>query len=198
MRINQKGMTSIELLITFVILSLVVTGMFDVVLNYKDREIIESIRATVVEYDNSLQKLIQDDFIKGHLQNVTINTTNPNLLTATFQMEKDEPPATTYVTTLQIDITNGIISYGRSGEVVKYPIPKFDTSYGSNSTISLALDKDKTFIETIGDTNKFVNITITYIHQNFKDGELTFSITSPLIKFMDGEPMNPATKRFTG
>ncbi len=56
MRINQKGMTSIELLITFVILSLVVTGMFDVVLNYKDREIIESIRATVVEYDNSLQK----------------------------------------------------------------------------------------------------------------------------------------------
>lgn len=180
MRINQKGMTSIELLITFVILSLVVTGMFDVVLNYKDREIIESIRATVVEYDNSLQKLIQDDFIKGHLQNVTINTTNPNLLTATFQMEKDATTATTYVTTLQIDITNGIISYGRSGEVVKYPIPKFDTSYGSNSTISLALDKDKTFIKTIGDTNKFVNITITYIHQNFKDGELTFSITSPV------------------
>lgn len=180
MRINQKGMTSIELLITFVILSLVVTGMFDVVLNYKDREIIESIRATVVEYDNSLQKLIQDDFIKGHLQNVTINTNNPNLLTATFQMEKDATTATTYVTTLQIDITNGIISYGRSGEVVKYPIPKFDTSYGSNSTISLALDKDKTFIKTIGDTNKFVNITITYIHQNFKDGELTFSITSPV------------------
>ena len=53
MRLNQKGMTSIELLITFVILSLVVTGMFDVVLNYKDREIIESIRTSIVEYDNS-------------------------------------------------------------------------------------------------------------------------------------------------
>ena len=48
MRLNQKGMTSIELLITFVILSLVVTGMFDVVLNYKDREIIESIRTSIV------------------------------------------------------------------------------------------------------------------------------------------------------
>lgn len=180
MGLNQKGMTSIELLITFVILSLVVTGMFDVVLNYKDREIIESIRTSIVEYDNSLQKLIQDDFIKGHLQNVTIDTTNSNLLTATFQMEKDVTTETPYTTTLQIDITNGIISYGKSGEVVKYPIPKFDTSYGSNSTIALSFDKDRTFIESTGDTNQFVNITITYIHPNFKDGELTFSITSPV------------------
>ena len=38
MKINNKGMTSIELLITFAILSFVVTGMFDVVLNYKDKE----------------------------------------------------------------------------------------------------------------------------------------------------------------
>ena len=181
MKINNKGMTSIELLITFVILSFVVTGMFDVALNYKDKEQIESIRGSVVQYENSLEKLIQDDFIKGHLKSVAVNTTNTNLLTATFQMEKDVTTGSAYATTLQIDIVNGVISYGKTGEVIKYPIPKFDTSYGSNSTITLAIDKSRTLIETSGDSkNQFVKINIAFTHPNFEDGELTFTIASPV------------------
>ena len=36
--LNNKGMTAVELLVTFTILSVVVVGLLDMVLNYKDKE----------------------------------------------------------------------------------------------------------------------------------------------------------------
>ena len=41
-KLNNKGMTAVELLITFTILSVVVVGLFDMILNYKDKEQQES------------------------------------------------------------------------------------------------------------------------------------------------------------
>ena len=69
-KLNNKGMTAVELLITFTILSVVVVGLFDMTLNYKDKEQQESTKSSIIDYENKLEKLIQDDFIKGHLVSV--------------------------------------------------------------------------------------------------------------------------------
>ena len=47
---SNKGMTSVELIITFAILSLIVVGMFDIVLSYKDKEQKEAIESMKTNY----------------------------------------------------------------------------------------------------------------------------------------------------
>lgn len=74
-KLNNKGMTAVELLITFTILSVVVVGLFDMTLNYKDKEQQESTKSSIIDYENKLEMLIQDDFIKGHLVSVSIDDT---------------------------------------------------------------------------------------------------------------------------
>ena len=42
-RLKNKGMTSIELLVSFVIVAAIVVSLFNVVMNYKTKEQIQSI-----------------------------------------------------------------------------------------------------------------------------------------------------------
>ena len=76
-RINNKGMTLVELIICFVIVSAIVVSMFNIIMSYQTEEITESSRSDIIEYKNVITKLIQTDIIKGELKNVKrISKTN--------------------------------------------------------------------------------------------------------------------------
>ena len=158
--LNNKGMTAVELLVTFTILSVVVVGLFDMVLNYKDKEQQKSIKSSIIDYENKLQKTIQDDFIKGHLTTVKLeDTESDNELKATFQMDNPEyrkkdiddytDTLDMYSTTLTINFDTGVVSYGLTGKEINYVPPKFGT--GDNK---VTINKEKT-------------IKHTYIFQSF-------------------------------
>ena len=169
--LNNKGFTAVELLVTFVILSFVVTGMFDVALNYKDKEQHESLKSSIMDYESKIQKVIQDDLIIDHLVSVRIpknNTTDK--LSASFGINNPETNVK-YTTNLVIDLTSNKISYGKSGEEVTYSLPEID---------NLTINKDKTSIEQLGDEGTFIKINISLSHPDFTDDELTFSITAPV------------------
>lgn len=169
--LNNKGFTAVELLVTFVILSFVVTGMFDVALNYKDKEQHESLKSSIMDYESKIQKVIQDDFIIDHLVSVRIpknNTTDK--LSASFGINNSETNVK-YTTNLVIDLTSNKISYGKSGEEVTYSLPEID---------NLTINKDKTSIEQLGDEGTFIKINISLSHPDFTDDELNFSITAPV------------------
>lgn len=162
-KLNNKGMTAIELLITFIILSFVLVGMFDMVLNYKNKEQKESLRTSIMDYENKLQKTIQDDLIKGHLVNAVVyNKTN-----ASFQMTNDG----NYQTNLSIDPSNFNIIYGESGKEITYPLPKIT---------DLIIKTEETYIELVGTDHPFLKINIALSHPDFEDEELSFSITTPI------------------
>ncbi len=170
-RLNSKGFTAIELLVTFLILSFVVVGMFDVLLNYKDKEQLESIRSSVADYENKMTKIIQDDLTKGHLVRVKQQTTaSTNELSASFDMNNTVTNKK-YSTNLTINLDNGDISYGKSGEEITYSIPKIN---------GLTINKKETSINILGDDNKFVKISMGFSHPEFEDDELLFSITAPI------------------
>ena len=174
-KLNNKGITAVELIITFVILSLVVVGMFDVVLNYKDKEQKETIKSSVIDYENKLQKTIQDDLIKGHLVGVELSDSNStDKISVTFEMNNTKTNQT-YNTNLIINLTTGDISYGKSGEEIVYSLPKF-TGRGEELTIN----KDETYIGLIGDDDAFIKVNISLNHSDFETGEFTFSITAPI------------------
>ena len=163
-KLNNKGMTAIELLITFTILSFVLVGMFDMVLNYKNKEQKESLRTSIMDYENKLQKTIQDDLIKRHLVNAVVyNKTN-----ASFQMTNDDG---NYQTNLSIDSSNFNIIYGESGKEITYPLPKIT---------DLIINTEETYIELVGTDHPFLKINIALSHPDFEDEELSFSITTPI------------------
>lgn len=170
-KLNNKGFTAIELLVTFIILSFVVTGMFDAVLNYKDKEQHEALKSSVMDYESKIQKIIQDDLIIGHLVGVELPENNAtDKLNASFRISN----ATTnvqYNTNLVINLTNNNISYGKSGEEITYSLPDID---------NLTINKDETSIELLGDDNAFIKIKISLSHPDFTDDELNFSIIAPV------------------
>ncbi len=71
-KLNNKGMTSIEVLISFLIVTAIAISLFDTVTSYKTKQQIESYKNTVIEYKNSLTKLINDDIIKYKLATVSV------------------------------------------------------------------------------------------------------------------------------
>ncbi len=173
-KLNSKGMTSVELIITFAILSLIVVGMFDIVLSYKDKEQKEALESSIIDYENKLQKIIQDDFIKGHLIDVETESVSNNILTAKFDMDNPKT-GEAYSTNIKINLDNGDITYGESGKEIVYSLPKF-----TNTLDDLTIDKDKTYIELIGDDDDFVKINISLNYRDFEDKDLSFSITAPI------------------
>lgn len=69
-KLNNKGMTAIEILITFVIVVVIVVSMYDGIMDLKTRESIASYKLSLVTYKNLLTKDIQDDLIKTGLSAV--------------------------------------------------------------------------------------------------------------------------------
>ena len=163
-RVNNKGMTSIELLVCFIIISAIVVSMFDLIMNYQNKQQIEQIKNEVVSYANNLQKVIQDDLIKRHIISVSdINTVDK---TATFIF--DTP--STYKTYFKIDVANGIISYGKEEDVVDYEIPAIADLFLS----------DESNIEVVTGTNGYLKINIVLTHPNFENETYSFTINCPI------------------
>lgn len=64
MRLNNKGITTIEVIICFVLVVTITTSMYGTVASYNQKRIIEQYKEEIYTYKNLLTKEIQDDFIK--------------------------------------------------------------------------------------------------------------------------------------
>lgn len=62
-KLNNKGMTLIEIIVCFVIVVVIVLSMFKVVNNYKDKQDVESYKSSIITYKNTITKTIWEDII---------------------------------------------------------------------------------------------------------------------------------------
>ncbi len=161
--LNKKGITSVELLVCFIIISTIVVSMYNLILNYRNREQIEEINNEVVSFSNNLQEVIQSDFIMGHLVDSNVSDDG---YSATFTF--DNPNS--YTTTIEIDPDSGVISYGKSGEVIDYEIPNI-------ADLMLSPDSSITYIPA---SNSYIKINIILTHPNFEDETYSFMINCPV------------------
>lgn len=160
-KINNKGVTTVELLVSFIIVIAIVVGLFDVMMNYKNKQQIESIKNSVITYSNSLQKTIQDDMIKGHV--ISVSNLSTDKKSALFSFDKPEG----YQKKLIIDSTNNVIQYGTTSNMINYPIPEIaDLTLSSESKIE--------------QINSFTKIIIIFHHPNFDNETYSFEIVAPL------------------
>lgn len=88
-KLNNKGMTLIELLLCFIIVSVIVVSLLDTVMDYKTREQTEDIRKTVISYKNVITKKIQSDIIANDLSSceVTKQETNSSKTKETYEIK---------------------------------------------------------------------------------------------------------------
>ncbi len=162
---KKNGFTSIELLVSFIIVSAIAIGLFDVILNYRNQEQIAAYEATIQSYINTLTKTIQDDLIKRKLASVTISGNQVNF---TFE-EKDGTSETARLIVLKDDENEQSIRYGIKDEEINYPIPNI---------ADLTIDRYK--FQTIGNVGaQFLSIEIILKHPNF-DTDKRILITSPI------------------
>lgn len=145
-KLNNKGMTSVEILITFVLVVIIIISMYNTVLSYRNRQQLESYKETIYTYKNLLTKEIQDDLIKVGLTSANIKYDEESFTTTIDIYLKDG-------TTRQLKIKQALahdiddkefaennkstdkddsfmISYGKTGSLTNYPIPDF--GYATN------------------------------------------------------------------
>lgn len=75
---NNKGMTIIELLVCFVLVSIITTSLFATISTFSNKRDKESIKSTIFSYKNRIAKEIQDDLVNKSLVDVSIIEPNAN------------------------------------------------------------------------------------------------------------------------
>ena len=75
-KLNNNGMSIIELLVCFVIVAVIAITLLNTVMEYKSDEMTESVRNHILEYKNSVTRVIQTDILNNKLISYTTSTEN--------------------------------------------------------------------------------------------------------------------------
>ncbi len=73
-KLNNKGMTTVEILVSFILIALISSSLFTTVSNYSMKRHLESSKLAINTYKNLVTKEIQDDFIKIGVTSASVQT----------------------------------------------------------------------------------------------------------------------------
>ena len=154
-KLNNKGITTAEVLVCFVLIILISTSIYSIVDTYSNRHRIESFKEKVVTYKNLLTKEINNDLIKKGLNSVHFETNDdsePTEYTAKFILNNGETKClkifkTEFVPNVLTNNYEGNVScdgscsgreenfeigYGECSNEIIYPLPDLGFSYNKN------------------------------------------------------------------
>ena len=149
-RLNNKGITLVELVVTFAIAMVLIIGMMNVIVDFKDDIALNTVKKDLVEYQSSMTYLIENDLIKKKLVSITDNTTDNKYLnyTLTFQDNTNK--------VLIVDLTNKLIKYDN----IIYDIP--DKNYVEFRDKAIFYDEEN--VDSKNDINISLSSNILYIY----------------------------------
>lgn len=76
-KLNNRGLTAVEVIICFSITSVIVISLFKVIANYNEKQYMESRKSQIKTYENIVTKTIQDDVLKNEgIKSVELNFTD--------------------------------------------------------------------------------------------------------------------------
>lgn len=173
MKLNNKGITTVEVLICFVLVVIITASMYAIISSFNDKKAIESAREEINTYKNILTKDIQEDFVKIGVVGTSYVENGPDhILTCNM---KD---GTTRVLAIHQEFaksdlhpggSNSIddkftIKYGEEGNLIDYPLPDLGSSKNAKKHIvkDLSINENGIIIENID--NKILSIYIGFYH----------------------------------
>lgn len=174
-KLNNKGITTIEVLICFILVVIITVSMYATVSSFNEKKIIEGYKEEVYDYKNILTKDIQDDLIKIGLVHAKYEkTVDGSKVTHTVTMNlKDGTDRKLVVEQLLAYSSYHIggstteddyfmIKYGLPDDLIEYPLPELGYS-GYNSSLSKICDPDTENncrkVQDLSVNNVLINIT---------------------------------------
>lgn len=205
-KLNNKGMTTVEILITFVIVISLVISMYASISSLKEKQTIESYKESMVTYKNLLTKEIQDDLImeqvidayitpvdgdpnssSGSSQSVTFTFKNGSRKTLTVNIKNgcdavDSSEVSTLCSSKGINNFDQEAKYSIIYNNEEFPLPnlgseKIDNFNSSGSHTIYSLKIDSVSME-VSDDNIF-SLNIKFTHPDLSD-KYQINIVSPI------------------
>lgn len=165
-KLNNKGITLVELIVSFAILMVVVIGMLNVIINFKEMINEKKFLQEMTEYKTTLTYEINRDLIEKGF--ISIEDCSTSLIEC-----KNINFADSTVKQLKIELENYIITY----DEIKYPIPEEDLIEFLDNRVHANTDNSKNVFIT-ADVN-FFKINIPY-YEIGKDVNYGIDIIYPL------------------
>ena len=149
MKLNNKGITLVEVIVSFALLMIILVGLFNIIMEVKSDVTDKQMEKEFKDFDNLMIARIQGDLIK-------------NKVTSCENLSQDKKSIDCYFNGIKrnIKIDNGKIIYNN----VSYEIPYF-----SNTEILSQSSTSKIDIE-----NNILTITLEY---SYVDGTKKFGFT---------------------
>lgn len=178
-KLNNKGITIIEILLCFVLVVGITSSLFSSLNSYKNKQQLESNRNAIVTYKNLLTKDIQDDLIKKGLKDVEITSESVNdhsiKYTITLKLKDDSFKYLIITKNLAAyedeDITTSedqddyfMIQYGLQDNAINYPLPNLGSTKNQNNKTVYDLKINNIDINT---DNNILSIYIGLYHADF-------------------------------
>lgn len=184
-RLNNKGLTMVEILVASVLLVVVVVSLYSSIETYSNKEHIEYNKERIVKYKNLLTKEIQDDLIKKGLVDAKVSivplsvngsAVTPETYTVNLHFRDDSTKILKVELVKAVDyhVTDEginhnlddsfVISYGNLDNMVQYPLPElgFGENLYKHKVQDLRIDD-----VNINTNNDILNIYIGFFHQDF-------------------------------
>ena len=168
-KLNNKGITTIEVIISFVIVIIIATSLYTTVTNYNQKRLIEGYKSKIFTYKNTVTKLIQDDIIKVGLTHANYEKKHvgPKIIHTLDLDLKDGTTRKLIVTQIFTLSTyhDGdpdyddyfMIQYGKPTDLIEYPLPNIGESKSESGKKVYDLSINNVIIKTED------NVLIIYI-----------------------------------
>lgn len=197
---NNKGFTTVEVLVCFVVVSIVMMSLFSTISSFNEKKIQESYRSRIYEFKNTITNMIQEDLIKRGLSYARVEesvTTPGDDVGKTYRVWmtfKDGTSKKLVVhqrfskTAYRIQGTNQdddfYIEYGAEDDMIRYELPDLGETKGYYDEANLVYvpadennicykDRNKTQTTTclISKTLQINNIAISITNEADPDVE---------------------------
>ncbi len=144
---NNKGFTTIELILTIVLVVVIMATITNVTYTYRDRSEYEKTLTEVTNYKNNLTKIIYDDILKGPNRVVGISKINNN----SYRLY------TTTTTAKSFQIIDETSKVGINYDGVEYLVPGCEDGLVTLETVSFY------------SANNIYKLDVVFRHRNLEE-----------------------------
>lgn len=190
MKLNNKGITTIEVLICFILVVIITVSMYATISSFNERKIVEGYKEKVFDYKNLLTKDIQDDFIKIGLVHAkyeksvvgdeTVHTINCDLKdgsSRTLVVKQTLAKSSYHTEGSTTSDDEFMILYGPSDDMIEYPIPDLGSSKNNYGNTVKDLEIDNVLINITEDD--VLSIYIGFYHPDL-ESKYAINIVCPI------------------
>ena len=141
-KMNKKGFTTIEVVLSFALVVIILASLTGIIVNYRDKVTDEEVKTQLWDYKNTITKVVYDDIVQNEYIGISRCTNDP--LCVNF-IKNDQTTETLKV----INQTNDINGLKRGIYIeyknIKYMLP--------DSDLNQSTDDEEKYMSTIKDFN---------------------------------------------